>query len=253
MPGIRTLVVDDEKLARDRLIGFLAKVGDVDVVGQATNGVEAVESIERERPELVFLDVQMPGMDGFDVLKAIAAPTPHVVFATAYDDYAIRAFEVEAVDYLLKPFARARVEEAVGRVRARLERGAPGLDVDAVLKRLDGSRQKTLAQVPVHAGKRILLVPVEEVLWFGVEFRLVYAHTAERAYMTNFTLRELEERVDAEVFFRAHKANLVNMRQVREIVPWFGGRFKLVMRDQAASEVPVSRAQARALRAKLRW
>ena len=95
--------------------------------------------------------------------------------------------------------------------------------------------------------------PVTDVLWFGVEYRLVYAHTAERAYMTNFTLRELEERLDPELFFRAHKASLVNMRQVKEIVPWFGGRYKLVMRDQAGSEVPVSRAQARTLRAKLRW
>jgi DNA-binding LytR/AlgR family response regulator len=151
------------------------------------------------------------------------------------------------------PFARARVEEAVGRVRARLERGANGLDVEAVLKRLEDGRKEYLRQIPVHAGKRILLVAVDDVHWFGVEYRLVYAHTAERAYMTNFTLRDLEERLDPETFFRAHKASLVNMRQVKEIVPWFGGRYKLVMRDQAGSEVPVSRAQARTLRAKLRW
>jgi DNA-binding LytR/AlgR family response regulator len=253
MDVIRALVVDDEKLARDRLIGFLAKLHGIEVVGQATNGVEAVESIAREKPDLVFLDVQMPGMDGFEVLKAIDQPAPHVVFATAYDDYAIRAFEVEAIDYLLKPFARARVEEAVSRVRARLERGSNGVDVEAVLKRLEEGRKEHLRQIPVHAGKRILLVSVDDVHWFGVEYRLVYAHTAERAFMTNFTLRDLEERLDPETFFRAHKASLVNMRQVKEIVPWFGGRYKLVMRDQAASEVPVSRAQARALRAKLRW
>jgi DNA-binding LytR/AlgR family response regulator len=253
MQAIRALVVDDEKLARDRLIGFLGKVPGVEIVGQATNGVEAVASIERDKPDLVFLDVQMPGMDGFEVLKAIPQPAPHVVFATAFDDYAIRAFEVEAVDYLLKPFARARVEEAVGRVRARLERGTDGLDVEAVLKRIEEGRKEYLRQIPVHAGKRILLIAIDEVQWFGVEYRLVYAHTAERAYMTNFTLRELEDRLDPELFFRAHKASLVNMRQVKEIVPWFGGRYKLIMRDQAGSEVPVSRAQARALRAKLRW
>ena len=253
MTAIRTLVVDDEKLARDRLIGFLAKLDGIEVVGQATNGVEAVDRIRAEHPDLVFLDVQMPGMDGFEVLKALPDPVPHVVFATAYDEYAIRAFEVQAIDYLLKPFARARVEEAVSRVRARLDRGTPTLDVEDVLRRLEEGRKEHLRQIPVHSGKRILLVPVEDVLWFGVEYRLVYAHTAERAYMTNFTLRDLEERLDPEAFFRAHKASLVNMRQVKEIVPWFGGRFKLVMRDQAASEVPVSRAQARALRARLRW
>jgi two-component system response regulator LytT len=251
--AIRTLVVDDEKLARDRLVGFLGTLDDVDVIGQATNGVEAVARIQDEHPDLVFLDVQMPGMDGFEVLRALPGRAPHVVFATAYDEYAIRAFEVQAVDYLLKPFARARVAEAVGRVRARLDRAGPGFDVDAVLKRLETRRKDWVRQVPVHAGKRILLVPVEEVLWFGVEYRLVYAHTGERAYMTNFTLRELEERLDPELFFRAHKGSLVNMRQVREIVPWFGGRFKLVMKDAPHSEVAVSRAQARALRTKLKW
>jgi len=250
---IRTLVVDDEKLARDRLTGFLSKLDGVQVIGQATNGVEAVTCIERDKPDLVFLDVQMPGMDGFDVVKALDPPRPHVVFATAFDDYAIRAFEVEAIDYLLKPFARTRVEDAVSRVRTRLDHGGAGLDVENVLKRLDDERKDHLRQVPVHAAKRILLVAVEDIHWFGVEYRLVYAHTAERAYMTNFTLRELEERLEPEMFFRAHKGSLVNMRQVKEIVPWFGGRFKLVMRDQAASEVPVSRAQARTLRAKLRW
>jgi DNA-binding LytR/AlgR family response regulator len=146
-----------------------------------------------DKPDLVFLDVQMPGMDGFDVLKTLTGPAPHVVFATAYDDYAIRAFEVAAIDYLLKPFARARVEEAVGRVRARLEGGGSSFDVDALLKRLDESRKGHLSQIPIHAGKRIMLVPVEDVMWFGVEYRLVYAHTTERAFMTNFTLRELEE------------------------------------------------------------
>jgi DNA-binding LytR/AlgR family response regulator len=251
--AIRTLVVDDEALARDRLVRFLSGVDGISLVGQAADGVEALRMIEEERPDLVFLDVQMPGMDGFEVLKALPRPEFHVVFATAYDEYAIRAFEVQAVDYLLKPFARARVEEAIGRVRARLDRGTPAIDVESVLRRLEEGRKEYLKQIPVHAGKRILLLPVDEVLWFGVEYRLVYAHTAERAYMTNVTLRDLEERLDPETFFRAHKASLVNMRQVKEIVPWFGGRYKLVMRDPTASEVPVSRAQARALRAKFRW
>jgi len=253
MSAIRTLVVDDEKLARDRLAAFLAKEEDVAVVGQAKNGVEALEMIETEHPDLVFLDVQMPGMDGFEVLKALRAPAPHVVFATAYDEYAIRAFEVGAADYLLKPFARARVEEAVGRVRSRLASDRPAADLEGVLRRLEESRKVWVTQIPVYAGKRILIVPVADVLWFGVEYRLVYAHTAERAYMTNYTLRELEERLDPEAFFRAHKSSLVNLRHVKEIVPWFGGRYKLVMRDPAGSEVALSRAQARELRARLRW
>lgn len=251
--SIRTLVVDDEKLARDRLAGFLAKLGGVEVVGQAANGVEAVQMIQDQQPDLVFLDVQMPGMDGFEVLRSLAGPPPQVVFATAYDEYAIRAFEVQAIDYLLKPFARTRVEEAVGRARTRLQQGSPAVDIEAVVRRIEGGRKSYVTQISVHSGRRILLLPVEDVRWFGVEHRLVYAHTGERAFMTNYTLRELEERLDPELFFRVHKASLVNLRHVKEIVPWFGGRYKLAMRDHASSEVAVSRTQARALRAKLRW
>jgi two-component system LytT family response regulator/two-component system response regulator LytT len=253
MPAIRTLVVDDEKLARDRLVGFLSSVADVSVVGEAGDGVVALKIIEETRPDLVFLDVQMPGMDGFEVLRTLRGQLPHVVFSTAYDEYAIRAFEVGAVDYLLKPFARARVEEAVGRVRSRLRAPHAPPDWDSLIRQLDERRKLYVTQIPVHSGKRILIVPVGDVLWFGVEYRLVYAHTQERAFMTNYTLRELEERLDPGVFFRAHKSSLVNLRHVKEIVPWFGGRYKLVMRDQAASEVALSRAQARELRARLRW
>jgi DNA-binding LytR/AlgR family response regulator len=250
---IRALVVDDEKLARDRLAGFLGAIGGVEVIGEAANGVEAVDLIERDRPDLVFLDVQMPGMNGFEVLRSLRGASPEVVFATAYDEYAIRAFEVRAIDYLLKPFARARVAEAIERVRARRGHGRGRVDVDEVVRRLEEGRKTFMAQVPVHSARRILLLPVEDIRWFGVEHRLVYAHTGERAYMTNATLRELEERLDPDAFFRVHKASLVNLRHVREIVPWFGGRYKLVMRDHAGSEVAVSRSQARALRARLRW
>jgi DNA-binding LytR/AlgR family response regulator len=253
MTAIRALVVDDEKLARDRLAGFLTGLPEVQLVGQAGDGGEALEIIEQERPDLVFLDVQMPGMDGFEVLKALRQPRPHVVFATAYDDHAIRAFEVGAVDYLLKPFGRARVQDTVERVRARLATDRPGPDLERMLRRLEDQQKVHVSQVPVHAGKRILILPVAEVLWFAVEYRLVYAHTRERAFMTNYTLRELEERLDPGVFFRAHKSSLVNLEHVKEIVPVFGGRYKLVMRDQAGSEVALSRAQARALRGRLRW
>lgn len=123
-----------------------------------------------------------------------------------------------------------------------------------MLRRLaDGKAPQYVTQVPVYSGRRILLLPVEEVRWFGVEHRLVYAHNAERGFMTNYTLRELEERLDTAVFFRAHKASLVNLQHVKEIVPWFGGRYKLVMRDQANSEVAVSRSAARTLRSRLHW
>jgi DNA-binding LytR/AlgR family response regulator len=245
--ALRTLVVDDEPLARDRLVGFLRALDGVSVIGEARDGPEALALIENERPALVFLDVQMPGMDGFEVLKALRSPLPHVVFATAYDEYAIRAFEVDAVDYLLKPLVRSRVEEAVIRARARLSQGR-AQDLAGVL-----CERPHLTQVPLSVAKRILIVPAADIMWFGVEFRLVYAHTRERGYMTNFTLRELEERLDPTQFFRAHKSALVNLAHVREVLPALGGRWALVMHDDAKSHVALSRTQARALRARLGW
>lgn len=250
---IRTLVVDDEKLARDRLIGFLQKEGEIDLVGQAKNGVEALKMIEDLNPDLVFLDVQMPGLDGFGVLNS-TTQKPEIVFATAFDEYAIKAFEVHAVDYLLKPISRPRLAEAVRRVRTRLDGStSQSADLRELLQRLDERDKRYLGQVPVHRAKQILILPVEEVFWFEVEYRLVYAHIDGDRYMTNFTLKQLEDRLDPEVFFRAHKSRLVNLSKVKAIVPWFGGRFKLVMRDQAGSEVELSRIQARALRSRMRW
>jgi len=249
---IRTLVVDDEKLARDRLLSFLRSIDDIEVIGQARNGVDAVRLIDEAAPDLVFLDVQMPGLDGFGVLKSVTQ-TPQVVFATAYDEYAIHAFEVHAADYLVKPIARARLEEAVRHVRQRLAGQTPGSQLQDLLQLLEARQRRYLSQVPVHRGRQILVLPSEQILWFEVEYRLVYAHIDGDRYMTNFTLKELEERLDPEVFFRAHKSRLVNLQHVRAIVPWFGGRFKLVMRDQKGSEVELSRAQARELRARMHW
>jgi len=249
---IRTLVVDDEKLARDRLLSFLRNLDDVEIVGQAKNGVEAVRMIEEHAPDLVFLDVQMPGMDGFGVLKGLRTPL-QVVFATAFDNYAIQAFEVHAADYLLKPISRLRLEEAVRRVRQRLDGHGSQPRWDELLAMLDERERRFITQLPVHRGRQILVMPAEQILWFEVEYRLVYAHVDGERYMTNFTLKELEERLDPAVFFRAHKSRLVNLEHVRAIVPWFGGRHKLVMRDQKSSEVELSRAQARELRSRMHW
>ena len=244
--AIRTAVVDDEDLARERLKGFLGNIKDVEIVGEASDGKEALALIEKEQPDLIFLDVEMPGQDGFCVYKSLEDP-PHVIFATAYDSYAIKAFEVDAVDYLLKPFSQKRVEEAVCRIRERLQ-------TDVNLGGSTASERPSYAvQIPVHTAKKIVILPVEDILWFAVESRLVYAYVNGRSYMTNFTLRDLEERLDPEVFFRAHKSRLVNLRQVKEVTRWFGGRFRLLMADDEGSEVELSRVQARTLRARLGW
>jgi len=249
---LRTLLVDDEKLARDRLRGFLRALESVEIVGEAANGPEAVRLIEEQHPDLVVLDVQMPGMDGFGVLRALTHK-PEVIFVTAHDTYAIKAFEVQAADYLLKPISRDRLTEAVRRVRGRRDNGAPAPELQEIVRALQNRERRYVAQLPVHKGRQILLLPIEQVFWFEVEYRLVYAHTATDRYMTSFTLKDLEERLDPEVFFRAHKSRLVNLTQIKAIVPWFGGRFKLVMRNPGNSEVELSRAQARVLRRRMHW
>jgi DNA-binding LytR/AlgR family response regulator len=249
---LRTLVVDDEKLARDRLCGFLRGIDGVEVIGEAANGPEAVAMIEDRRPDLVLLDVQMPGMDGFGVLRQLTHK-PAVVFATAYDNYAIKAFEVQAADYLLKPISRDRLREAVRRISDRRARAVADADLQQAMRALQTRDKRYASQLTVQKGRQILLLATNDVYWFEVEYRLVYAHTATERYMSNYTLKDLEARLDPEVFFRAHKSRLVNLHHVKAIVPWFGGRYKLVMRNPAASEVELSRAQARILRRRMRW
>jgi DNA-binding LytR/AlgR family response regulator len=154
---------------------------------------------------------------------------------------------------LLKPISRDRLAEAVRRVRGRRDSGAPAPDVQELVRALHERERRYAAQLPVHKGRQILILPIEDVFWFEVDYRLVYAHTAGERYMTSFTLKDLEERLDPGVFFRAHKSRLVNLNQVKAIVPWFGGRFKLVLRNAGNSEVELSRAQARVLRRRMHW
>jgi len=158
---------------------------------------------------------------------------------------------VHAIDYLLKPIARSRLEESLRRVRGRLDTAPP--DWHQVFAEIRGEQRRYPEQLPVHKGRQILVLPADDVYWLEVEFRLVYAHTASDRYMTNFTLKDLEERLDPEVFFRAHKSRIVNLRHVQAIVPWFGGRYKLVMKNPEHSELELSRAQARTLRRRMQW
>lgn len=244
------LVVDDNPPNRFTLKALLSRLPDTEVI-EASSGEEALTRTILSAVHLILLDVQMPGMDGFGVLRAVKDP-PHVIFATAYDQHAIKAFEVEALDYLLKPFSQTRLADAIGRVRQKIADGRARSDVESVGRAAEASRVYA-SQIPVHTARKILVVPVKDILWFAVESRLVYAHVDGRSLMTNFTLRELEERLDPQVFFRAHKSRLVNLEQVKEIARWFGGRYRLVMKDSQSSQVELSRVQARELRARLGW
>jgi two-component system LytT family response regulator len=250
MNPMRTLIVDDEAPARERLRRLLAGLEGVQVIGEAADGVQAVEMIEEQRPDLVLLDIQMPGLDGFGVLQALEEP-PAIIFVTAYDEYAIRAFEVHALDYLLKPFSRERLEQAIRHAQEAL---AGGQDLAAQLGPLLESlatEGRHLTRLAVHDRDRIRVLDAAEVDWIGVEEEQVVVHAGDRVYPTRRTLTELETRLDPKRFFRARRSALVNLDRVQEIIPWFKGEH--ILRLTTGAEVDLSRAQARALRKILDW
>jgi two-component system LytT family response regulator len=247
---IRTLIVDDEAPARERLRRLLTGLEEVQVVGEAGDGIEAVELIEGQRPDLVLLDIQMPGLDGFGVLQALAEP-PTIIFVTAYDEYALRAFEVHALDYLLKPFSRERLEQAIRHAQEAL---AGGQDLAAQLGPLLESlatEGRFLTRLAVHDQDLIRVLDVEDVDWIGIENEQVMVHAGDQVYPIRRTLTELEAQLDPHHFFRAHRSALVNLDRVQEIIPWFKGSH--ILRLTTGAEVELSRAQARALRKILDW
>jgi two-component system LytT family response regulator len=247
---MRILIVDDEAPARERLKRLLADIEGVELGGEAQDGLQAVELIEREQPDLVLLDVQMPGLDGFGVLEALDEPPP-VVFVTAYDEYAIRAFEVNALDYLLKPFSRERLEKAIRRAQeAQVEEQDLTSRLAPLLENLV-AQGRYLTRLAVRDRDRIRVLDVGEVDWIGVEDEQVSVYVGNEVYPIRRTLAELEARLDPAHFFCAHRSAIVNLDRVKEIVPWFKGSHKL--RLTTGAEVELSRAQARALRKILGW
>jgi two-component system LytT family response regulator len=247
---IRVLIVDDEAPARERLKRLLADIEGVELIGQAEGGVQAVEMVERERPDLVLLDIQMPGLDGFGVIEALEDPPP-VIFVTAYDEYAIRAFEVNALDYLLKPFSRERLEKAVRRAQEALaEEQDFAMRLGPLLESLT-TQGRYLTRLAVRDRDRICVLDVDEVDWIDVEDEQVMVHVGDRAYLIRRTLTELEARLNPAHFFRAHRSAIVNLSRVKEVIPWFKGSHKL--RLTTGAEVDLSRARARALRKILGW
>jgi DNA-binding LytR/AlgR family response regulator len=248
--AIRTLIVDDEAPARERLKRLLAGIQGVELAGEAADGAQAVELIETLAPDLILLDIQMPGLDGFGVLEALDDPPP-VIFVTAYDEYAIRAFEVNAVDYLLKPFSRARLEKAVVRIQeARLQERSSASKLRLLVESL-AAQGRYLTRLAVRDRDRIRVLDVGDVDWIGVQDEQVIVYVGEESYPIRRTLAELEARLDPAAFFRAHRSAIVNLDRVQEVIPWFKGSHKL--RLITGAEVDLSRTQARALRKILEW
>jgi two-component system response regulator LytT len=252
---LSAVIVDDEQLARDELAYLLKNTGEVEVVAQGKNGLEAISLIKEHNPDLVFLDVQMPGLDGFGVIKKLLdrkIPLPKIVFATAFDQYAVKAFEVNAVDYLLKPFDKKRVAQSVQRARAKQDSGAlPAEKIDNLLRMLE-SQKPQLSKILLKSVGRMLLVDQREICYASIEDGVITVVTAGPSGIEGHsncrTLEELLDSLDPNLFWRAHRSFLVNINRIREVVPWFKSSYQLRMDDKKQSEVPVSRAQTKRLR-----
>ncbi len=256
MSLLRTVVVDDEQLAREELCFLLEQTGDVEIVGQAADGVDALRLAGDLKPDLLFLDVQMPGLTGFEVARRLVqtAPIPQLVFVTAFDQYAVDAFSVNAVDYLLKPVDAGRLEQAIDRVRRRLasEQAAKlpltPADLEKVIEAVQ-ARQGRRDQLAIRAGERFVLVQAEEVIYASVVDETIIVVTNTVSGTSNYrTLDELHARLDPAVFWRVHRSHLVNITKIKEIQPWFSRNYLLKMKDPKATEIPVSRSQTRRLR-----
>lgn len=249
---ISTIIVDDEQLAREELAYLLRAYPEIEVVGQGNNGLEAVQLIREHEPDLLFLDVQMPGLDGFGVIKRLMdkkAKIPHIIFATAYDHYAVQAFEVNAVDYLLKPFDKGRLAVAVQRARKLLETpSAPSERIEALLQSVQPKPQIP-TKLLIKVQNRLFLVDSTAVIYASIEDGLITVVTATMEGTSNYkTIEELQNALDPEVFWRAHRSYLVNINKIKEVVPWFKSTYMLRMDDRKQAEIPVSRAQTKRLR-----
>jgi two-component system LytT family response regulator len=249
---LRVVIVDDEPLARARARRLLDQVGGVTIVGEAGSAAQARPLIDEQKPDLLLLDIQMPGGDGFELLKVLDS-RPAVVFMTAFDHYAVRAFEENAVDYLLKPFRRERLAESLERVRQELTRPEDlSRRLSELLSGLErGTHSDHLERFTVRVGQRQLILRADEVLWFGAEEKLVFAATANDRHYVNFTLDQLERKLDPRRFARVHRSAIVNLDHAAALRPGFAGTYRLQLKDEARSEVPVSRARARLLRERL--
>jgi two-component system, LytTR family, response regulator len=228
---IRALIIDDEPLARRRLRTLLTSEADIEVVGECDDGASAIVGTRRLMPDLLFLDIQMPGLDGFDVLEALGpATSPAVIFVTAHDDYALRAFDVHAVDYLLKPFDRSRLRQALSRVRAMR------VDVTEVGRRLlalvaDVRASRSLERLVVKSRGRVYFVRVEEIDWIQTAGHYLVLHVAGQEHLIRETFKTLEQRLDPDRFVRVHRSIIVNIDRIRQLAPTFHGEYELELRD----------------------
>jgi two-component system LytT family response regulator/two-component system response regulator LytT len=243
---ISAIIADDEQLARDELRYLLEQIGDIEIVASAANGIEALDAIEKLDPAIAFLDIQMPGLDGLSVLRRLREnqiEPPHVIFSTAYDQFAVEAFRLEAMDYLLKPVDRERLEETIERARRAVA------DRYSEPSPLPQKALPAFSKLLLRSGARNLIVDPGDLVYATIAGGIITLVTSDGEGQSNFrTLEELQAALDPEIFWRAHRSYMVNINRIREVMPWFKSTYQLRMDDKKSSEVPVSRLQSRRLR-----
>jgi len=233
-PLIRVLMVDDEPLARDMLCEMLQSDRDVEIVGECSNGREALEAIRIHSPDLLFLDVQMPEVGGFELLEALGTGAiPHVIFVTAYDNYAVRAFEVHALDYLLKPFDRERFEISWQRAKTQIKREKNGGMDQRILALLEDLKagSKYLERIVIKSGGRIYFLETNEIDWIEAEGNYVSVHSGKKAHLLRETISSLETQLDPKKFLRIHRSSIVRIDRIQELQPWFHGEFRVILQN----------------------
>lgn len=243
---ISAIIADDERLARDELRYLLEQIADIEVVATASNGLEALETIEKLDPAIAFLDIQMPGLDGLSVLRRLRESQiepPHVIFSTAYDQFAVEAFRLQAMDYILKPVERERLEETIERARRAVA------DRYAEASPMPPRVAPAFTRLLLRSGTRNLIIDPPDLVFATIAGGVITLVANDLEGQSNFrTLEELQATLDPEIFWRAHRSYVVNLNRIREIVPWFKSTYQLRMDDKKSSEVPVSRMQSRRLR-----
>jgi two-component system LytT family response regulator len=234
-PFIRVLIVDDEPLSREMLREMLEADQDVEIVGERSNGREAVEAIRVHSPDLLFLDVQMPELGGFEVLEALGTgPMPHVIFVTAYDQYAVRAFEVHALDYLLKPFDRERFDISWQRAKTQIVRekdGGRDQRILALLGELKAGSSRYLERLVIKSGGRIYFLETTEIDWIEAEGNYVSVHSGKKSHLLRETISSLASQLDPRKFLRIHRSSIVRIDRIKELQPWFHGEYHVILQN----------------------
>lgn len=247
---MRAIIVEDEEPALLGLQRMLQNFPEIEAIATAIDGIDALEKISQFKPHIIFLDIQIPELNGFEVLRALKTRVmPIIIFTTAYDQYAIQAFEVNAVDYLLKPFDEARLAKSIARAKRLLQqKRSMRQTIHQLVRSFDQLTQTKLNKIPLYLGERIILIEANQIVWIQLESGIVKMKVNEEVYNSHLTLPEFEQKLNPRMFLRVTRTTIVNLSKIKEVIPWFNRSYRLIMADKAKSEVDVSRRRAKRLK-----